>query len=224
MASENATGIYAYLTGLEGWNIQNPLQTLSLLQPKDMHTFSWIAYSPSTGNKSYKPKVETFYKMNTVAKLKLRIYDNEYLESLKQSDREAIKSKSALLSFNRSVNMPVSISTSIQQAFVLTSNFQDFYFIVDLKNVGGGLVYNPASNYQLLSVTNMNQTVFTASANYTFSCDVGTQALIYLGDSKSVVCKITAKRGEIGNYTDVAVELKLAYAYLYSLSSSIKVK
>jgi hypothetical protein len=224
MASENASDVSVYLQGLEGWNVQNALQTLSLLQPKDAYTFSWVAYSPSVTNKTYKPKVDVFYKMNTAASLKLRIYDNNYLESLEQSKRDEIKKKSALLSFTNSTGTPVSIFTEIKQPFVLAYEKQEFPFIVSIKNVGNGFVYSPTSDYRFLTVLTANQTVFDASSNYTLSCDVGNHALLQFGDSKAVACKIIAKRSEIVNYTDVAVELRLAYAYLYYVNASIKVK
>lgn len=224
MASENASEISVYLQGLEGWNLQNALQMLSLLQPKDTYAFSWIAYSPSTGDKTYTPKLDVFYKMNTTASLKLRIYDNNYLDSLPQSKREEIKSKPALLSFVASTGTPVSISTEIKHPFVLAYERQEFPFIVSIKNIGNGFVYSPTSNYRFLTVLTANQTVFDASANYTFSCDVGSHALLQLGESKSVVCKVLAKRSEIANYTDVAVNFTLSYAYLYSVNASIKVK
>jgi len=224
MASENASDISVYLQGLEGWNVQNALQMLSLLQPKDAYTFSWVAYSPSVTNKTYKPKVDVFYKMNTTASLKLRIYDNNYLESLEQAKRDEIKKKSALLSFTNSTGTPVSIFTEIKQPFVLAYEKQEFPFIINIRNVGNGFVYSPTSDYRFLTVLTANQTVFDASSNYTLSCDVGNHALLQFGDSKAVACKIIAKRSEIVNYTDVAVELRLAYAYLYYVNASIKVK
>jgi|GEM_PF-3078675 hypothetical protein len=224
MASENASEISLYLQGLEGWNVQNPLQTLSLLQPKDTYTFSWLVYSPSTGNKTYKPKIDVFYKMKTVASLKLRIYDNNYLESLPQSKRDEIKKKSALLSFSSSTGTPVSIFTEIKQPFVLAYETQEFPFIINVRNIGNGFVYSPTSDYRFLTVLTANQTVFDASSNYTLSCDVGEHALLQLGNSKAIACKVIAKRSEIANYTDVAVNFTLSYAYLYSVNASIKVK
>ncbi len=224
MASENASEISVYLQRLEDWNLQNALQTLSLLRPKDTYVFSWVAYSPSVTNKTYNPKVDVFYKMNTTASLKLRIYDNNYLESLPQSKRDEIKKKSALLSFTSSSGTPVSIFTEIKQPFVLAYETQEFPFIINIRNVGNGLIYSPISDYRFLTVLTSNQTVFDASSNYTLSCDVGEHALLQLGQSKAVVCKIIAKRSEIVNYIDVSVELKLAYAYLYSVNASIKVK
>jgi len=224
MASENASEISLYLHGLEGWNVQNPLQTLSLLQPKDTYAFSWVAYSPSVTNKTYKLKVDVFSKMNTTASLKLRIYDNNYLENLEQSKRDEIKKKSALLSFTNSSGTPVSIFTEIKQPFVLAYETQEFPFIINIRNVGNGFIYSPISDYRFLTVLTANQTVFDASSNYTLSCDVGEHALLQLGQSRAVVCKIIAKRSEIVNYTDVAVNFALSYAYLYSVNASIKVK
>jgi hypothetical protein len=224
VASENASEIFLYLQGLEGWNVQNPLQTLSLLQSKDTYTFSWLAYSPSTGNKTYEPKIDVFYKMKTVANLKLRIYDNNYLESLPQSKRDEIKKKSALLSFSSSTGTPVSIFTEIKQPFVLAYETQEFPFIINIRNVGNGFVYSPTSDYRFLTVLTANQTVFDASSNYTLSCDVGEHTLLQLGNSKAIACKVIAKRSEIANYTDVAVNFTLSYAYLYSINALIKVK
>jgi hypothetical protein len=223
MANENATGVYAYLTGLDGWNVNQPLQSLNSLQAKDSYTFSWIAYAPAV-NRTYKPKVELFYRMNTDARLVVRIYNNDYLETLEQSERDAVKSKSAVLEFTGSAGVPINISTSILQPFVIASDWQDFSFILDIKNLGGGTPYHPSSNYQLLSPVTANQTTFTATANYTLACEIGTGNIISLATSRSIVCRIPAKKADIGNYMDVVVDIRLDYAYLYSINSTLVVK
>jgi hypothetical protein len=213
LASEPAKDISAHLTNLTGWRIENELQQLQELQPSDLYKFSWIAYAPSQ-NKTFVSVANVFYSMETKSTLKIRIYDNEYVESLKQDEREKIKSKPALLSSVTSKKTPVSLYASLEQPFILTQYSQRFPFTIEIKNVGLGKVYSDTSTYPPQS-NKENYVRFNYESNASLMCDFDKNDLIKLeNDSKGIVCRILATKDEIENFTEFEVNFTLNYYYL----------
>jgi hypothetical protein len=213
LASEPAKDISAHLTNLTGWRIENELQQLQELQPSDLYKFSWVAYAPLQ-NKTFTSVANVFYNMQTKANLKIRVYDNEYLESLKQEEREKIKTKSALLSSITSKKTPVGLYVSLEQPFILTQYSQRFPFTIEIRNTGLGKVYADTSTYP--PQQNKEDYVrFNYESNATLMCDFDDNALVKLENgSKSIVCRILTRKDEIGNFTDFEVKFTLDYYYL----------
>jgi hypothetical protein len=213
LASEPARDISAHLTNLTGWKIENELQQLQELKPSDLYKFSWVAYAPLQ-NKTFISVANVFYNMQTKANLKIRVYDNEYLESLKQDEREKIKSKSALLFSITSKKTPVGLHVSLEQPFILTKYSQKFPFTIEIRNNGLGKVYSDTSTYPPQS-SKEEYVRFNYESNATLMCDFDDNALVKLENgSKSIVCRVLTRKDEIGNFTDFEVKFTLDYYYL----------
>jgi hypothetical protein len=222
LASEPAEDISAHLTNLTGWRIENELQQLQELQPSDLYKFSWIAYAPSQ-NKTFIPVSNVFYKMQTKSILKIRIYDNEYLESLKQEEREKIKSKPALLSSVTSKKTPVSLQVSLQQPFILTQYSQKFPFTIEIKNVGLGKVHSDTSTYPPQS-NKEDYVRFNYESNATLVCDFEDGDLVRLiNGSRSIACRLLVLKEEVEKYSDFFVNFTVSYTYLDKASTKIEV-
>jgi hypothetical protein len=224
LASENAEGILAQLLNLTGWTIENELQRLDELMPNDLYKFSWIAYAPSTANKTFMPYANVFYKMETHARLKLRVYDNSYLNSLKPEEREKIKEGSALLSSIISKNTPVAVKVSLQQPFILTEYSQRFPFVLEIKNAGLGKAY---SDYAIYSPGGMGESYvrFGYKSNSTVICDFNDGELVQLiNGTKSVACRLLTTQDDVNKYADSVVDFTISYSYLDKASAKIEVK
>ncbi|MEM5772754.1 MAG: hypothetical protein QXL86_00815 [Candidatus Aenigmatarchaeota archaeon] len=221
LASEPAKGIFVELTNLTGWNIERPIQTLPELVKNDLYKFSWIAYSPAIGNKSFSAVANLFYKMESKAAIKVRVYSNDYLNTLKQDEREKIKSKSALLSSVISSKTPVKISVSLQQPFILTEASQTFPFVINVKNIGPGEVYSSISNYPP-SERDKSYFTFSYSSNSSLQCDFVNGELVGLvNGSRNIACRITASGVE--KYSDFSINFTISYAYLDKAKTKIEV-
>jgi hypothetical protein len=222
LASEPAEDISAHLTNLTGWRIENELQQLQELQSSDLYKFSWIAYAPSQ-NKTFIPVSNVFYNMQTKNILKIRIYNNEYLESLKQEEREKIKSKPALLSSVTSKKTPVSLQVSLQQPFILTQYSQRFPFTIEIKNVGLGKVYSDTSTYPPQS-NKEDYVRFNYESNATLVCDFENGDLVRLiNGSRSIACRLLVMKEEVDKYSDFFVNFTVSYTYLDKASTKIEV-
>jgi hypothetical protein len=223
LASESAKEISAQLLNLTGWRIENSLQNLDELLPTDLYTFSWIAYAPSTPNKTFTPVANIFYKMETKAKLKLRVYDNDYLNTLKPEEREKIRGKSALLSSSISSKTPVTVTLSLQQPFILTGYSQRFPFVLEIKNVGLGEVYSDDSYYPPRD-GEKNYVRFGYTGNSTLQCDFGDGDLVKLvNGSKSIVCRLIVTEDDVNKYSDFSADFTVGYSYLDKASTKIEV-
>ena len=222
LASELAEDISAHLTNLTGWRIENELQELQELQPSDLYKFSWIAYAASQ-NKTFVPVANVFYKMQTKSILKIRIYDNEYVESLKKEEREKIRSKSALLSSITSKKTPVSLYVSLEQPFILTQHSQRFPFTIEIKNNGLGKVYSDTSTYPPQS-SKEDYVRFNYESNATLICDFEDGDLVKLiNGSRSIACRLLVIREEMDKYSDFFINFTISYAYLDKALTKIDV-
>jgi NADPH-dependent 7-cyano-7-deazaguanine reductase QueF-like protein len=221
LASEPAKDISVELTNLTGWNVENKMQSLPKLVTNDLYKFSWLAYSPATGNKSFLATADVFYKMDSKAMLKVRVYNNDYLNTLNQEEREKIKSKSALLSSSISSNTPLKISISLQQPFILAQSSQNFPFVINIKNAGLGKVYSSYSTYPP-APRDEEYFVFSYSSNSTLQCDFANNEVVKLvNGSKSIACKISASG--IEKYSDFSINFTLSYSYFDKVKREIEV-
>jgi hypothetical protein len=222
LASEPAKDISAHLTNLTGWRIENELQQLQELQPSDLYKFSWIAYAPLQ-NKTFTPVANVFYSMQTKANLKIRVYDNEYLESLKQDEREKIKTKSALLSSITSKKTPVGLYVSLEQPFILTQYSQRFPFTIEIRNTGLGKVYSDMSNYPPQS-NKEDYVRFNYESNATLMCDFEDGEFVKLiNGSRSIACRLLVIKDDVDKYSDFFVNFTVSYTYLDKASTKIEV-
>jgi hypothetical protein len=207
---------------LTGWRIENELQQLQELQPSDLYKFSWVAYAPLQ-NKTFTSVANVFYSMQTKANLKIRVYDNEYLESLKQEEREKIKTKSALLSSITSKKTPVGLYVSLEQPFILTQYSQRFPFTIEIRNTGLGKVYSDTSTYPP-QPSKEEYVRFNYESNATLMCDFEDNALVKLENgSKSIVCRLLARKDDVDKYSDFFVNFTVSYTYLDKASTKIEV-
>lgn len=213
LADEEADDITIRLHNLTGWKIENSYQTLDKLSPEDTHKFSWIAYSPSI-SKAYHAAVKLSYEMQTKSSLEIRIYDNDYLNTLEKSERDRIKSKSALQSYSTSEKTPVDLTISLKQPFILTSKTQEFPFVINLENKGLGNPYYGGHKDKLK---------FSYSSDYDMECDVSNNAIIVVDRSRSVVCRLIAEKEDVGNYLDVVANFTLKYTYKDEVSTTVEV-
>jgi len=223
LASETANDISAQLLNLTGWGVENRLQYLDVLLPSDLYKFTWIAYASSETNKTFTPHADIFYKMKTNANLKLRVYDNAYLNSLKPEERKTIRENSALLYSTTSKNTPIAIITSLQQPFILTSYSQVFPFIIEIKNVGWGSPYIDYSAYPPLE-NEKDFIAFQYVSNSTLICDYRDGAFVKLvSGGNSIVCRLIATQDDVNQYSDFGANFTINYAYLGNASVEIKV-
>jgi hypothetical protein len=222
LASEPARDISAHLTNLTGWKIENELQQLQELKPSDLYKFSWVAYAPLQ-NKTFISVANVFYNMQTKANLKIRVYDNEYLESLKQDEREKIKSKSALLSSITSKKTPVGLHVSLEQPFILTKYSQKFPFTIEIRNNGLGKVYSDTSTYPPQS-SKEEYVRFNYESNATLMCDFDDNALVKLENgNRNIVCRLLVIKDDVNKYSDFFINFTVSYAYLDKASTKIEV-
>jgi hypothetical protein len=220
-ASEPAKEIFVELTNLTGWNVENRIQSLPRLATNDLYKFSWLAYSPATGNKSFSAMANVFYKMDSKALLKVRVYNNDYLNTLTQSEKEKIKNTPALLSAIISSKTPLKISVSLQQPFILTESSQTFPFVINIKNVGLGKVYGSYSNYPPVT-RDEEYFIFSYSSNSTIRCDfVNNEAVRLVNGSRNIACRISASG--IEKYSDFSINITLSYSYLDKAKREIEV-
>lgn len=214
LASESVNDISTQLLNLTDWRVENGLQHLDQILPNDIYKFSWIAYAPSTPNRTFTLYTDIFYKTETNANLKLRVYNNNYLNGLKSDERESIKGKSALLSLNLSKSTPVTVKLSLQQPFILTDYSENFPFVIEIKNVGLGKAYSDAAGYPVGDSLE-NYVRFSFTSNSTVMCDYDNDLLVGLiNGSKSVVCKLSVTQDQISSYADFSVDFKIKYSYL----------
>lgn len=223
LASESSTDISTELLNLTGWRIENALQDLDELLPSDLYKFSWIAYAPSTPNKTFIPVTNIFYSMQTVAGLKLRVYSNDYLNGLKAEDREKIRGQSALLSSNISKLTPVSVTVSLQQPFILTEYSQRFPFVIEIKNAGLGQPYSDDASYPPRESWK-SYVRFSYTSNSTIDCDYDDGDLVKLvNGSKSIVCRLAATQDDVNKFSDFSVDFMISYTYLDKASMKIEI-
>jgi len=223
LASENANDISAELLNLTYWTVENQLQHLDELLPNDLYKFSWIAYSPSTPNNTFIPIANVFYNMETNAKLKLRVYDNNYLNTLKSDERGKIQEGSALLSSTISKNTPVTVKISIQQPFILTEYSQRFPFVIEIKNAGLGKVYRDNAVYPPAE-SFVDYFRFSFSSNSTITCDYDSQELVKLDNGiKTIACRLSVTQDDVSNSADFPVDFTISYMYLDKASAKIQV-
>ena len=219
LADENATNIAVTLNAT-GWSIENPTQQLSVLRAKESYKPSWVLYAPvETG--SYSPNVNVFYKMQTKKNIKVRIYDNAYLNTLSSDKRKTITESSALQSESGSRDTPIILTISLQQPFIMTQNIQEFPFVITIQDVGSGEAYNPSVNYYSLS--GKDQVIFSYQGRR-MTCDVPTNSVIQLEEgSKGIACKFTVSKSDVNNYLDESGNFTIYYAYVKKASTTIKV-
>lgn len=223
MASETATDISSQLLNLTGWRIENQLQYLDELLPSDLYKFTWIAYASSETNKTFTPFANVFYKMKTKTNLKLRVYDNDYVNTLKPDERDKIRGSSALISSNISKNTPISIEISLQQPFILSNYAQSFPFVIEIKNIGSGQPYRDYTTYPLVE-SDMGYVRFSYTGNFVPVCDFGNGELVMLvNGSKSIVCRMVETKDNVNQYSDFEVNFTISYAYLDTASTSVDV-
>jgi len=223
LASENARDISTQLLNLTGWRVEDALQNLDELLSGDLYKFSWVAYAPATPNKTFTPFANLFYGMETESKLTLRVYNNDYLNTLKPDEREKIRGKSALLSSVTSSETPVSLKISLQQPFILSDYSQKFPFVIEVKNAGLGQVYSDDATY-LPSESEKNYFRFSYTGNASMICDFDTGDLARLIDgSKNIVCRLIATEDEVNSYADFTVSFTMSYTYLDRASMKIGV-
>jgi len=223
LASEDAKDIFIELLNLTDWEVEDALKSLDELLSNDLYKFSWIAYAPSIPNKTFVPYAEILYSMETKANLTLRVYDNNYLNTLKQAEKDKIKGKSALLSSSISKNTPVTVTVSLQQPFILTSYSQKFPFVIEIKNIGLGQTYGDEPDYPPRE-SEKNYVKFSYATDSNIYCDHDDGDLIELSKgSKSIACKLTVTQDELNNYADFAVDFTISYVYLDRASLKIAV-
>ena len=221
LASEDAMNIVAKLN-LTGWTVTNPIQTLSLLPSGGGYKFSWVLYAPKETS-SFSSVVDVFYEMQTKKSIGVRIYDNDYLNTLSEDKRKEIGESSALQSETGSMNTPIAISVSLQQPFILTQDTQEFPFVITIQNIGSGETYNPSANYQSLDENLKNKVVFSYSGNY-LTCDEPSGSTITLVDgSKGIACRFIVSKGDVANSLDTTANFTVNYAYLTRGTTTIKV-
>ena len=222
LASEVAEDIKVQLLNLTGWQVENEIQELKELKPNDLYKFSWVAYAPSQ-NKTFIATTNVFYYMRTKANIKLRVYDNEYLNTLNQEERNKIKEKSALLSSMMSKNTPVGVQINLKQPFILTRYRETLPFVLEIKNVGSGEVYSDTSNYP--PPERYKEYVrFEFNSNSTLQCDFDDGELVKLSNkSKSIVCRLVITKDDIKNYTDFSINFTISYTYLDKAKTKIEV-
>jgi len=224
LASENANDISTQLLNLTGWDVENELQYLDKLLPNDLYKFSWIAYASSTPNKTFMPYANVFYKMESNAKLKLRVYENNYLNTLKSEEREKIRGTSALLSSTISKNTPIEVKISLQQPFILTEYSQRFPFVIEIKNAGIGKAYSDVATYTP-GESQENYFRFGYESNSTIVCDFDNGELVRLiNGSKNIACRLVATQDDVNKYSDFVVNFTISYSYLDKASTKIEVK
>ncbi|MEM5853179.1 MAG: hypothetical protein QW228_02260 [Candidatus Aenigmatarchaeota archaeon] len=222
LASEDAENIKVHLTNLTNWQVEKELQELKVLRPNDLYKFSWVAYSPSQ-NKTFTPVANIFYFMSTKANLKLRVYDNDYLNTLKPEESKKIKEKSAVIYFNSSKNAPVKLNVNVQQPFILTKYIETFPFVLEIENVGSGEVYTDFSNYPPFE-RDKGYLRFEFATTSTLNCDFRDGELIKISNkNKSIVCRLIVNKDDIQNYTDFQVNFLLSYTYLDKVKGKIEV-
>jgi hypothetical protein len=222
LASEPAENINVELTNLTDWKIENKLQQLQELKPSDLYKFSWVAYAPSQ-NKTFFPIVRMFYLMETKTNLKLRVYDNDYLNTLKQKERENIKSKPAILSSTSSKKTPVSLRVSLEQPFILTRYSQKFPFTIEIKNNGLGSPYKNIASYPPKE-SQKNYVKFSYTSNGTITCDFEDGEFVELVEGgKSIVCRLLVMKDDVDKYSDYFINFTISYAYLDKASTKIEV-
>ncbi|MEM5829278.1 MAG: hypothetical protein QW040_00480 [Candidatus Aenigmatarchaeota archaeon] len=223
LASEAAEDISVHLTNLTDWKIENEIQRLESLPPNDLYKFSWVAYAPQQ-NGIFIPTSNIFYFMKTRANLKIRVYDNEYLNTLKQEERVKIKERSAVLSYVASKNTPITIQVSLQQPFILTRYKETFSFVLEIKNVGLGEVYSELSTYPPYDGSK-DYLTFEFNGNATIECDYESYSLIKLSNnSKNIVCRVIVTKDELDNYVDFSIDFVTSYKYLDKATTKIEVK
>jgi hypothetical protein len=224
LASENAADISAQLLNLTDWRIENDLQELDNLLSGDLYKFSWVAYAPSTPNKTFLPFANLFYRMDTNAGLTLRVYNNDYLDTLKSEERRTIMEKSALLSSTISKLTPITTTISLKQPFILTEYSQEFPFVIEVKNVGPGETYNDDATY-VPGEGEKDYFRFNYQTNSSLSCDYDDSDLVRpINGSKSIVCRLSATQDEVEKYSDFSVDFTMSYTYLDKASMKIEVK
>jgi hypothetical protein len=161
--------------------------------------------------------------MQTKANLKIRVYDNEYLESLKQDEREKIKSKSALLSSITSKKTPVGLHVSLEQPFILTKYSQRFPFTIEIRNNGLGKVYSDTSTYPPQS-SKEEYVRFNYESNATLMCDFDDNALVKLvNGNRNIVCRLLVIKDDVNKYSDFFINFTVSYTYLDKASTKIEV-
>ncbi|MEM5766230.1 MAG: hypothetical protein QW423_01175 [Candidatus Aenigmatarchaeota archaeon] len=220
LASEVAEGIKVQLLNLNEWRIENELQELKELLPNDIYKFSWIAYAPQQ-SKNFTPTANIFYFMKTKSDIKLRVYNNDYLNTLSHEERNKIKEKSAILFSTISKNTPVLIEIHLQQPFILTQKTEKFPFVLEIKNVGLGEVYKNNSKYPPTE-RDKDYVTFSYSSNSTLECDSSNGEIVKLANgAKSIVCRVVAS--QIDKYSDFSINFTVSYAYLDKTKTEIKV-
>jgi len=222
LASESATGVTAELLNLTGWSVEDSIQDLEELLPDDSFKFSWIGYAPSTPNITFTPVANVFYKMESNAKINLRVYDNVYLNTLKPEERNSIKEKSALLSSAISKNTQISVKISIQQPFILTEHSQRFPFVIEVRNAGLGKVFRDDTAYPP-GESLANYFRFSYTSNSTITCDFEDEWVRLENGNKNIACRLSATEDDLDNYADFPVDFTIAYTYLDRASTRIEV-
>lgn len=223
-ASENATSISAELLNLTDWRVENQLQNLDQLFAGDSYKFSWVAYAPSTPKKNVMPIANLFYSMKTKTNLTIRVYDNNYLNTLKPEDKAKVIEKPALLSSVSSRSTPVSATTSLKQPFILTGYTSDFPFVIEIKNVGSGEPFTDDSTYFPYDYRK-NYVRFDYESTSTINCDYGSGDFIGLvNKSKSIVCRLIVSPEQVNKYADFVVHFTISYTYLDRASMKLEVK
>ncbi|MEM5879207.1 MAG: hypothetical protein QXU74_01815 [Candidatus Aenigmatarchaeota archaeon] len=222
LASETAEDIKVQLLNLTEWRVENEIQELKELKPNDLYKFSWVAYAPSQ-NKTFIATANVFYYMRTKANIKLRVYDNEYLNTLNQEERNKIKEKSALLSSMMSKNTQIGVQINLKQPFILTRYRETFPFVLEIKNVGFGEVYSDTSNYP--PPERYKEYVrFEFNSNSTLQCDFDDGELVKLSNkSKNIVCRLVITKDDIKNYADFSINFTIGYTYLDKARTKIEV-
>jgi hypothetical protein len=223
LVSEDTNDISAELLNLTGWQVENSLQHIDKVLPNDMYKFTWIAYAPSNPNNTFLPVANVFYRMESNAKLNLRVYDNNYLNTLKSDERGKIQGGSALLSSTISKNTPVTVKISIQQPFILTENSQRFPFVIEIKNAGSGKVYRDNAVYPPAE-SFVDYFRFSFSSNSTITCDYDSQELVKLDNGiKTIACRLSVTQDDVNKYADFPVDFTISYMYLDKASAKIQV-
>jgi hypothetical protein len=223
IASESAKDISAQLLNLTGWDVENDLQDLDELSSNDLYKFSWIAYAPPTPNKTFTASANIFYRMDTNAKLNIRVYDNSYLNTLKPEEKDKIIGKSALLSSDISKSTPIAVTISLQQPFILTGYSQRFPFVINIKNAGLGQAYSSDAFY-LPRENEKSYVRFSYISNSSLACDYEDGDLVKLiNGTKSIVCRLLVAQDDVNKYADFATDFTISYTYLDKASTKIEV-
>ena len=223
LASENANDISAELLNLTGWQVENSLQHIDEIMTGDMYKFSWIAYASPNPNQTFTPYANVFYRMEGKADLKIRVYENDYLSTLKPEEREKIQGTSALVSSSLSKSTPVAVKISLQQPFILTEYLQNFPFVVQISNAGLGKVYRDGAVYPP-GDSQKDYFRFSYTSNSTVTCDFDNGELVSLDSgSKSIACRLRVTQDEVTNSVDFPVDFIISYMYLDAAAARIKV-